>query len=95
MYQLLGASKFLLCPLSDLVFLRDRVRPRGPRAVGRRGHLLALAPGLVMTRERNVATLARLERCGIESITGPGNELCGSRRTAQPVLPGQPGAGGT
>jgi arginine deiminase len=43
------------------------------------GNLLVLAPGLVVTHERNVATLARLERCGIESITGPGNELCGAR----------------
>jgi len=33
----------------------------------------------VVTHERNVATLARLERCGIESITVPGNELCGAR----------------
>jgi arginine deiminase len=43
------------------------------------GNLLVLAPGLVVTHERNVATLARLERCGIESITVPGNELCGAR----------------
>jgi arginine deiminase len=43
------------------------------------GNLLVLAPGLVVTHERNVATLARLERCGIESVTGPGNELCGAR----------------
>jgi arginine deiminase len=42
-------------------------------------NLLVLAPGLVVTHERNVATLARLERCGIESITVPGNELCGAR----------------
>jgi len=43
------------------------------------GNLLVLAPGLVVTHERNVATLARLERYGIESITVPGNELCGAR----------------
>ena len=42
-------------------------------------NLLVLAPGLVVTHERNVATLARLERCGIESITVPGSELCGPR----------------
>jgi arginine deiminase len=35
------------------------------------GNLLVLAPGLVVTHERNVATLARLERCGIESISVP------------------------
>jgi arginine deiminase len=38
-----------------------------------------LAPGLVVTHERNVATLATLERCGIESITVPGSELYGPR----------------
>jgi arginine deiminase len=29
--------------------------------------------------ERNVATHARLERIGIDVITVPGSELCGSR----------------
>jgi arginine deiminase len=29
--------------------------------------------------ERNVATQARLERIGIDVITVPGSELCGSR----------------
>jgi arginine deiminase len=29
--------------------------------------------------ERNVATHARLERCGVEVITVPGGELCGAR----------------
>jgi arginine deiminase len=43
------------------------------------GNLLVLAPGLVVTHERNVATLARLERCGIESISVLGSELCGPR----------------
>ena len=43
------------------------------------GNLLVLAPGLVVTHERNVATLARLERCGIEAIGVPGSELCGPR----------------
>jgi len=42
-------------------------------------NLLVLAPGLVVTHERNVVTLARLERCGIESIAVPGSELCGPR----------------
>jgi arginine deiminase len=42
-------------------------------------NLLVLAPGLVVLHERNVATLARLERCGIEAITVPGSELCGLR----------------
>jgi arginine deiminase len=43
------------------------------------GNLLVLAPGLVVSHERNVATHARLERIGIELITVPGSELCGSR----------------
>ncbi len=43
------------------------------------GNLLVLAPGLVVSHERNVATHARLERIGIEVITVPGGELCGSR----------------
>jgi arginine deiminase len=43
------------------------------------GNLLVLAPGLVVSHERNVATNARLERCGIEVITVPGSELCGVR----------------
>jgi arginine deiminase len=43
------------------------------------GNLLVLAPGLVVSHERNVATHARLERIGIEVITVPGSELCGSR----------------
>lgn len=55
----------------------------GPAAGGEQwddaGNLLVLSPGLVVTHERNVATLARLERCGIESITVPGGELCGPR----------------
>jgi arginine deiminase len=43
------------------------------------GNLLVLAPGVVVSYERNVATHARLEKCGIEVITVPGNELCGAR----------------
>jgi arginine deiminase len=43
------------------------------------GNLLVLAPGLVVSHERNVATNVRLERCGIEVITVPGSELCGVR----------------
>jgi arginine deiminase len=52
----------------------------GPRVSHPQAFLAAAAAaGLVVTHERNVATLARLERCGIESITVPGNELCGAR----------------
>ena len=43
------------------------------------GNLLVLAPGLVVSHERNVATHTRLERVGIDVITVPGSELCGSR----------------
>jgi arginine deiminase len=43
------------------------------------GNLLVLGPGLVVSYERNVATHARLERCGVEVITVPGAELCGAR----------------
>ena len=39
----------------------------------------ALVPGLVVSHERNVATHTRLERVGIDVITVPGSELCGSR----------------
>ncbi len=42
-------------------------------------NLLVLAPGLVVSHERNVATHDRLERSGIEVITVPGSELCGAR----------------
>jgi arginine deiminase len=65
---------------------RDRLRvvetgfgPAGREQWDDAGNLLVLAPGLVVTHERNVATLARLERCGIESIGVPGSELCGPR----------------
>ncbi len=56
----------------------------GPAAAAREqwddaGNLLVLAPGLVVSHERNVSTNARLERCGIEVITVPGSELCGPR----------------
>jgi arginine deiminase len=43
------------------------------------GNLLVITPGLAVSHERNVATHARLERIGIEVITVPGSELCGSR----------------
>jgi arginine deiminase len=43
------------------------------------GNLLVLAPGLVVSHERNVATHTRLQRIGIDVITVPGSELCGSR----------------
>jgi arginine deiminase len=43
------------------------------------GNLLVLGPGLVVSHERNVASHARLERCGVEVITVPGSELCGVR----------------
>jgi arginine deiminase len=49
------------------------------RVVPRTGNLLVLAPGLVVSHERNVATHTRLERVGIDVITVPGSELCGSR----------------
>ena len=65
---------------------RDRLRvvetgfgPAGREQWDDAGNLLVLAPGLVVTHERNVATLARLERCGVESIGVPGSELCGPR----------------
>jgi len=56
----------------------------GPAVAGRdawddAGNLLVLAPGLVVSHERNVATNARLERGGTEVITVPGSELCGAR----------------
>ncbi len=56
----------------------------GPAAASREqwddaANLLVLAPGLVVSHERNVATHARLERSGIEVITVPGSELCGAR----------------
>jgi arginine deiminase len=43
------------------------------------GNLLALGPRLVVSHERNVATNARLEQCGIEVIRVPASELCGMR----------------
>ncbi|HEX4832970.1 MAG TPA: arginine deiminase family protein [Trebonia sp.] len=42
-------------------------------------NLLALAPGLVVSYERNVLTNARLESEGIEVIRVPGGELAGRR----------------
>jgi arginine deiminase len=66
---------------------------QGPPAPGRAGprsawraaqwddasNLLALAPGMVVSYERNVLTNARLEAAGIEVITVPGGELAGRR----------------
>jgi arginine deiminase len=57
----------------------------GPAVAGRderddAGNLLVVAPGLVVSHERNVATNARLERAGVEVISVPGSELCGTRR---------------
>jgi arginine deiminase len=43
------------------------------------GNLLALAPRVVVSHERNVTTNARLEECGIEVIRVPASELCGGR----------------
>jgi arginine deiminase len=43
------------------------------------GNLLALAPRVVVSHERNVTTNARLEGCGIEVIRVPASELCGGR----------------
>lgn len=43
------------------------------------GNLLALAPRVVVSHERNVTTNARLEQAGLEVIRVPGSELCGGR----------------
>ena len=43
------------------------------------GNLLALAPGKVVSYERNTLTNARLEAAGIEVIPVPGGELAGCR----------------
>jgi arginine deiminase len=43
------------------------------------GNLLALAPKVVLSHERNVTTNARLEESGIEVIRVPASELCGGR----------------
>jgi len=57
----------------------------GPRAAWQAAqwddasNLLALAPGTVVSYERNVVTNARLQAAGIEVITVPGGELAGSR----------------
>ena len=62
----------------------QRGRQRGRKAPGGEqwddaGNLLVLAPGLLISHERNVATHTRLQRIGIDVITVPGSELCGSR----------------
>jgi len=57
----------------------------GPRSAWRAAqwddasNLLVLAPGTVISYERNVLTNARLEAAGIEVITVPGGELAGRR----------------
>jgi arginine deiminase len=80
-YQLLGTSGFILRPLPDLRVVETGFGPAA--ASGEQwddaGNLLVLAPGLVVSHERNVATHARLQRIGIDVITVPGSELCGSR----------------
>ena len=81
---MLNGDTVLMRPAAAAGLDRLRVVETGFGPAGREqwddaGNLLVLAPGLVVTHERNVATLARLERCGIESITVPGNELCGAR----------------
>jgi arginine deiminase len=43
------------------------------------GNLLALEPGVVLSQERNVATNARLEECGIDVIRIPASELASGR----------------
>src|SRR6185437_14509603 len=43
------------------------------------GNLLAIAPGVVVSYERNTLTNARLEMAGIEVIRIPGGELAGCR----------------
>jgi len=43
------------------------------------GNLLALAPGKVVSYERNTLTNARLEAAGVEVIPVPGGELAGCR----------------
>ena len=120
MYQLLGASDFILRPQPDLVFFRDQsvwigdqVAVASPAAACRRlpaeltgivyahhplfagtkslyrpgleplhgGDLLLAAPGVIAAGcpPPGVATHTRLERVGIDVITVPGSELCGSR----------------
>ena len=75
-----------LAAMADAIGLdRLRVIETGlDPAVGREqwddaGNLLALGPRLVLSHERNVATNARLEECGVEVIRVPASELCGGR----------------
>jgi arginine deiminase len=77
---------FLVCAAQAAGLDRLRVIETGlgPAGAGREqwddaGNLLVLGPGLVVSHERNVASHARLERCGVEVITVPGSELCGVR----------------
>jgi arginine deiminase len=75
---------FLVCAAQAAGLDRLRVIETGlgPAAPDREqwddaGNLLG--PGLVVSYERNVASHARLERCGVEVITVPGGELSGVR----------------
>ena len=76
---------FLAAAAAAAALDRLRVVETGFAPAGRReqwddaSNLLVLAPGLVVSHERHVATHARLERCGIEVIAVPGGELCGAR----------------
>ena len=75
----LAAAAAAAAGLDRLRVVETGFGPAGREQWDDAGNLLVLAPGLVVTHERNVATLARLERCGIESISVPGSELCGPR----------------
>jgi arginine deiminase len=77
---------FLVCAAQSAGLDRLRVIETGlgPAAAGHEqwddaGNLLVLRPGMVVSYERNVASHARLERCGVEVITVPGGELSGVR----------------
>ena len=81
-----SAPQALLAAMADAMGL-DRVRVvetgidpvTGGDQWDDAGNLLALAPRLVMSHERNVATNSRLEEAGVEVIRVPASELCGGR----------------
>jgi arginine deiminase len=77
--QALLAAAAAAAGLDRLRVVETGFGPAGREQWDDAGNLLVLAPGLVVTHERNVATLARLERCGIEAVGVPGGELSGSR----------------